>query len=211
MINCLYDQYGFAVTCAEPITTARFAGYERQGIAMAEPMFAKAGRGYDRAQVDAFLLELNRSFAEKESALNDRIRELTASLADITEKLQLCESEKRAAETAFAEQLAEKEKECAAMHASIGQRMMAADTRAEEIIASAQAQANTILENARRRAEHETERIVTETRRSCAVIGQAAAEFSGRMNAVAAEMRKTEALLDNALEEVKRRSGMKKT
>lgn len=177
---------------------------------MAEAMFAKAGRGYDRAQVDAFLLELNASFAEKESALNDRIRELSAALAEAEEKLKECEARSAEQEESYNARLEEKEKECAAMHASIGQRMMTADSRAEEIISSAKAQANAILENARRRAELEAERMVAETRRGCAVIGQAAAEFSGRMNAVAAEMRKTELLLDNALEEVKRKAAGKK-
>lgn len=177
---------------------------------MAEAMFAKAGRGYDRAQVDAFLVEMNQSFAEKESALNDRIRELSAALAEAEEKLKESEAKTAALEESYALRMEEKEKECAAMHASIGQRMMSADTRAEEIVSTAQKQAEAILENARRRAELEAERIVSETRRGCAVIGQTAAEFSGRMNAVAAEMRKTEMLLDNALEEVKKKAAGKK-
>ncbi len=177
---------------------------------MAEAMFAKAGRGYNREQVDAFLVELSASFAEKEAALNDRIRELTAALAAAEEKLLESTEKNAELEETYSAKLAEKEKECEAMHASIGQRLMTADNRAEEIIANAQAQADSVLAGARRRAELETERIVAETRRSCAVIGQAAAEFSTRMNAVAMEMRKTESYMNAALEDAKRKAMGKK-
>ena len=63
---------------------------------MAEAMFAKAGRGYNREQVDAFLVELNRNFAETEAVLNGRIRELSAELAEVKEKLAESESKNRA-------------------------------------------------------------------------------------------------------------------
>ena len=182
----------------------------RNANTMAEAMFAKAGRGYNREQVDAFLVELNATFAEKEAALNDRIRELTAALAETEEKLLESTNKNAELEESYSARLAEKEKECEAMHASIGQRLMSADNRAEEIVANAQAQADSILANARRRAELESERIVAETRRGCAVIGQAAAEFSTRMNAVANEMRKTESYMNAALEDVKRKAVGKK-
>ena len=177
---------------------------------MAEAMFAKAGRGYNREQVDAFLVELNRSFAETEAMLNGRIRDLAAELTDLKEKLAESESKNRAMEESYSARLEEKEKECAEMQAAIGQRMLVADARAEEIVSQARAEADAMLENSRRKAEHDAERIISETRRSCAVISQAAAEFAGRMNAVTAEMRKTESLMDMALEEVKRKAGIKK-
>ncbi len=177
---------------------------------MAEAMFAKAGKGYNREQVDTFLLELNRSFAEKETVLNNRIRELTAELADIQAQLKESEAKTIAIEESYSARLEEKEKECAEMQAAIGQRMLSADARAEEIVSQAQQQADSLLESSRRRAELDAERMISETRRACAVISQAAAEFSGRMNAVAAEMRKTESLMDMALEEVKRKAGIKK-
>ncbi len=177
---------------------------------MAEAMFAKAGRGYNREQVDAFLVELNESFSEKETALNDRIRELTAALAEAEEKLHEATEKNTELEETYSAKLAEKEKECESMRASIGQRLITADARAEEIVATAQAQADTLLANARRRAEMEAERIVSETRRGCAVIGQTAAEFSTRMNAVAMEMRKTESYVNAILEEVRRKLTGKK-
>lgn len=155
---------------------------------MAEALFAKAGRGYNREQVDAFLLELNRNFAEKEQELNARIRELSAALADTEARLQEAEAKNQALE-----------KECADMQASIGQRMLQADARAEEIIAKA-----------RKQAEEEGERMLAETRKGCTVIGRAAAEFTARMNEVTAEMNKTEKLLDLALEDVRRKAGIRK-
>ncbi len=173
---------------------------------MAEAIFAKAGRGYDREQVDAFLLELNRSFSEKEAELKEQIRQLTASLTET--QAALAESEKRASalEVTYEGRLQEKERECALLQASIGQRMIAADTRAEEIVSSAQEQADALLADARRRAEHEAELVVAETRQKCAVIGRAAAEFSDRMHTVSSELCKTEALLDEAMEEIKQKA-----
>ena len=177
---------------------------------MAEAMFAKAGRGYNREQVDAFLVELNRNFAEMEAKLNGRIRELTAELTDVKEKLAESETKNRTLEENYSTRLEEKEKECAEMQASIGQRMLTADARAEEIVSKARTEADALLENARRKADLDVERMISETRRACTVISQAAADFAGRMNAVTAEMRKTESLMDMALEEVKRKAGIKK-
>lgn len=173
---------------------------------MAEAMFAKAGRGYDRAQVDAFLLELNRSFAEKEAALQDQIKQLSDSLAEVKKSLECCEQQKAETIESYTAQLQEKEKECAAMHASIGQRMMAADSRAEDILSEAQKQADDLLREARARAACEAERIVTETKQRCEVIGAAAAEFSFRMNAIASEMQNIETLTEAALDAFKQKT-----
>ncbi|MBQ9794319.1 MAG: DivIVA domain-containing protein [Clostridia bacterium] len=155
---------------------------------MAEALFSKSARGYNREQVDAFLLELNRNFAEKEKELDARIRELSSALADTEARLKEAEEGKAALE-----------KELADLQASIGQRMLQADARAEEILA-----------NARKQAQEEGERLIAETRKGCAVIGQAVAEFTTRLNTVTAEMNKTEKLLDLALEDVKRKAGIRK-
>lgn len=177
---------------------------------MAEAMFAKAGKGYNREQVDAFLLELNRDFAEKEQVLDARIRQLTAALTEAEERLRLAEEKNKALEADHAAQMAAKEQECAEMRSAIGERMLKADARAEEIIADAREKAGALLESARRQARLEGEKIIAGTRKGCAVIGQAVAEFSTRMNTVTAEMRKTETLLDMALEDVKRKAGIRK-
>lgn len=168
-------------------------------VAMAEALFSKSARGYNREQVDAFLLELNRNFEEKEKELDDRIRELSAALADTEARLKEAEAKNVALEEDYSARLAAKEKECTDLQASIGQRMLQADARAEEILARARSQAET-----------EGERILAETRKGCAVIAQAAAEFTSRMNAVTAEMTKTEKLLDMALEDVRRKAGIRK-
>lgn len=155
---------------------------------MAEALFSKSARGYNREQVDAFLLELNRNFAEKEKELDARIRELSSALGDTEARLKEARDKNAALE-----------KELAELQASIGQRMLQADARAEEILA-----------NARKQAQEEGERLISETRKGCAVIGQAVAEFTTRLNTVTAEMNKTEKLLDLALEDVKRKAGIRK-
>ena len=79
---------------------------------MAEAMFAKAGRGYNREQVDAFLVEMNRNFAETEAMLNSRIRELTAELAEVKERLAESETKNQAMEQSYSARLEEKERSC---------------------------------------------------------------------------------------------------
>jgi cell division septum initiation protein DivIVA len=177
---------------------------------MAEAMFAKAGKGYNREQVDAFLLELNRNFAEKEKELDARIRQLSAALTETEARLREAEAKNEALEADYSARLAEKERECADLQASIGQRMLQADARAEQILAEAQKKADAITSSVREKAEAECERMLAETRKGCAVIGQAAAEFASRMNAVTAEMNKTEKLMDMALEDVRRKAGIRK-
>lgn len=184
---------------------------------MAETIFAKAGRGYDRAQVDAFLVEMNRSFAEKETLLQDKIKQLTASLADTQRMLEQCKREQADAEAKYTAELQEKERSFTALQAEIGQRMLAADARAEEIVSAAKAkaddqlarartEADTCLTEARKRAAAEADRIVTETKQRCSRIGEAAAEFSARIHAVSDELRKTEAIADETLESFRRKA-----
>lgn len=173
---------------------------------MAETMFAKAGRGYDRAQVDAFLLEMNRTCAEKETAWEDKRRELETALTEAQEALKTKEAEFAAREQELTEALAAKERECETLQASIGQRMLAADARAEEILAQAQREAAELVEKERRKAEQETARAVAEVRARCAVLGQAADLFTKRIGALSADLRKTETAIGDATEDLRRKT-----
>ena len=173
---------------------------------MAEAMFAKAGRGYDRGQVDAFLLELNRTHAEKEAAWEDQKRELETALAEAKEALKKSEEHCAEQEESLRAALEAKERECETLQASIGQRMLSADARAEEILADAERQAAELLAKAHRRAEAETARVVAETRAKCAVIGQAAEMFTKRIGNASAELRRTEAAINDAMEDLRRKA-----
>lgn len=195
---------------------------------MAEAMFAKAGRGYDRAQVDAFLLELNRTHAEKEAAWEDKQRELEAALAEAQDALKKSEGSRTEQEEALRAALEAKERECEAMQASIGQRMLAADARAEEIVAEAERQAAELMEKEQRRAEEivaeaereaaelqasersrveqETAQMLEEVRAKCAVIGQAADMFAKRIGDISVDLHGTERALNDAMEEARRQA-----
>lgn len=173
---------------------------------MAEAMFAKAGRGYDRGQVDAFLLELNRTHAEKEAAWEDQKRELETALAEAKEALRKSEERCAEQEKTLRDALEAKERECETLQASIGQRMLSADARAEEILANAERRADDLQEKARRRAEAETARIIAETRAKCAVIGQAADVFAKRIGTISADLRRTENAINDAAEDLRRKA-----
>lgn len=49
---------------------------------MDESMFAKSMLGYNRRQVDSFLLDMTQSFSRKEAMMKDRVRQLEASLTE---------------------------------------------------------------------------------------------------------------------------------
>lgn len=173
---------------------------------MAEAMFAKSVRGYDREQVDAFLLELNRTHAEKETAWEDKKRELETDLAEAREALKASEERCAEQENTLRDALEEKEREYEKLQASIGQRLLSADARAEEIIAEAERQAAELLAKARRRGEIESAQIIAETRAKCAVIGQAADAFTKRIGSVSAELRRTEKDINDSLEDLRRKA-----
>lgn len=175
-------------------------------MTMAEAMFAKAGRGYDRGQVDAFLLEMNRAHAEKEAAWEDKKRELEAALAEAKEALKANEARCAEQEKTLRDALKAKEQECETLQASIGQRMLAADARAEEILADAERKAEKVQGEARQRAEEETARIIAETRVKCAIIGQAAEVFTKRIGNASAELRRTENAINEAMEDLRRKA-----
>lgn len=121
-------------------------------IIMAEVMFAKVSRGYDRGQVDAFLLELNRTHAEKEAAWESQKRELEAALAEAKAASKKSEEGCGEQEQALRDALEEKERECVSLQASIGKRMLMADARAEEILADAERKAAEMLADAERQS-----------------------------------------------------------
>lgn len=181
---------------------------EKEGIVviMAEAMFAKAGRGYDREQVDAFLLELNRTHAEKEAAWEDQKRELETALAEAKQALKASEERCAEQEKTLRSALEAKERECETLQASIGQRMLSADARAEAIQADAERKAAELLEKARQHADQESARIIAEVRAKCAVIGQAADVFAKRIGAVSVELRRTEGAVNDAMEDLRRKA-----
>lgn len=121
-------------------------------IIMAEAMFAKVSRGYDRGQVDAFLLELNRTHAEKEAAWEDQKRELETALQEAKKAHVKSEEGCGEQEQALRQALEEKERECESLQASIGKRMLMADARAEAILADAERQSSEMLADAERRS-----------------------------------------------------------
>lgn len=121
-------------------------------IIMAEAMFAKVSRGYDRGQVDAFLLELNRTHAEKEAAWESQKRELEAALDEAKAASKKSEEGCGEQEQALRDALEEKERECVSLQASIGKRMLMADARAEEILADAERKAAEMLADAERQS-----------------------------------------------------------
>lgn len=67
-------------------------------------LFDKSCRGYDRKQVNAFILELNHTYQEQLAEKNDRISSLESTSADQTAALDALCDEKKALEEALAKE-----------------------------------------------------------------------------------------------------------
>lgn len=178
---------------------------------MAEPMFSKAGKGYNREEVDAYLLELNRSFSEKEASLQDEIKKLTASLADAERRNAETESAFKAKEEQLTAAYKQKEDECSSMMASIGQRLMLADDRAEKIVADANAQADEIIADAYNRADamckdalmeaqKKSEKIIEQTKNHCVSFEKAVEDIKKKLIEVQCSADKTQSLMNSSLD-----------
>lgn len=155
---------------------------------MAETIFARAGRGYDRAQVDAFLLEQNRKTAEKEAAWEAKQKELETALKEAQDALKKSEAHRTEREENLRTALEAKERQCEALQASIGQRMIAADTRAEEIVAGANREAEELLANANREAEERLSNAHREAEELLANANREAEELLANANRTAEEL-----------------------
>ena len=177
---------------------------------MAEPMFSKAGKGYNREEVDAYLLDLNRSYSEKEASLQDEIKKLTASLADSERRYQQAEASFKAKEEELTSAYKAKEEECSSMMATIGQRIMLADDRAEKIVSEANEKADSIVENANQQADEvcrealldaqkQADAILEATKAHCGSFEKAVEDIKRMLLNVQNEVDATEKLMNQSL------------
>ena len=181
---------------------------------MAETYFKKVFKGYDPAQVDAFIVsmsdkyeEIEKDFVEQKRAFEAENANLSAKITELQEQLEQSAREHEAA-------LEEKQKEYEALYAKIGERMARADQRADDIIKTAETEANDLMENARvtseyearstrRQAEEEAEKIINETRKKCDTLAAAAEEFRMRQYEMSRSMQETEKRFESALDKLR--------
>ncbi len=181
---------------------------------MAEAYFKTSFKGYDTKQVDEFIISLSDKYEENEKQLAEEIRTLEAANESLRDEISRLNQEAVDAEQAHLSALEEKQKEYDALCAEIGERMVIADKRAEEIIKNAEKEASLILTKARQesenqarmmrfRAEAEASKIIEETQKQCASISAAAEEFRARQNEMSRSMFETEKRFGDALNKLK--------
>ncbi len=181
---------------------------------MAEAYFKTSFKGYDTKQVDEFIISLSDKYEENEKQLSEEIRALKAENESLRDEISQLNQDAEAAEEAHLSALDEKQKEYDALCAEIGERMVVADKRAEEIIKNAEKEASLILTKARQesenqarmmrfQAEAEASKIIEETQKQCASISAAAEEFRARQNEMSKSMFETEKRFGDALNKLK--------
>lgn len=171
---------------------------------MAELMFSKAGKGYNREEVDSFLTELNRIFSDKEASLRDEIKQLTARLADTERRFAESEQVHLAKEEELTEAYKQKENECAAMEAALGQRIVLADEAAAKILVDANAEAEQIKSDARKAAAAEQEKLIDETRKHCFAVKQSVNDLAFSLNEIQKNAEQAEAMMNRSLDSARR-------
>lgn len=134
-----------------------------------ETIFRKAGRGYNREDVNAFILKLNNQKIESEETLNDTIENQKKKIAELEEKGALCDSLQAQIEAkgrqnadceaiiaAQCQKIAELEDKIAELEDKIASKeVKSADTvrQSGAIIADARAEAQRIIDSALADAE----------------------------------------------------------
>ncbi len=170
---------------------------------MSEPVFTKVRHGYDCAQVASFLVELNRSFEDKEAMLNAEIKRLTVALdREKAEREQaLAEADARQAE--LEESLQAKTAECESLIQKIG-TVEDAEQKAREILRDANDRANELLQSARQKGNAESAHLVNSVRQQCSIAEWTITDFSERMAAIQNEVMKAEDMLTDAVRELEK-------
>ena len=170
---------------------------------MSEPVFAKVRKGYDCAQVASFLLEMNRSFEEKEGQLNAEIKRLTVALeAERADKARLL-AEAGEKNAALETSLQEKEAECEDLKTKLG-TVDDARQKAKEILREANDRSNELLQAARQKGNAEAGQLVNGVRQKAAILEWTISDFSERMTEIQNEVIKAEDILSDAIHELEK-------
>ena len=165
---------------------------------MSEPVFTKVRHGYDCAQVASFLLEMNRSFEEKEAMLTAEIKRLTVALDREKTERQQALAESEAARSELEAALEAKQAECASLQQKIG-TVEDAEQKAREIVREANGRADELLQAARQKGNAESAQLVNSVRQQCSIAEWTITDFSERIAAIRNEMMKAEDLLADAV------------
>ena len=181
---------------------------------MANTYFNTKFKGYDKAQVDAFIVELSDKYSKREKELEESVHSLKSEnelLKSDIAKLR-AEAEQTAQDNEIA--LAEQRRNYDEMCAKAGESFLNADMRASEITnsaardaesmkaaakAEAEKEASRIIENARRDAA----RIIEDTERRCSELNKAADEFRKRQSEMERSMSETEKSFGDALNKLR--------
>lgn len=181
---------------------------------MAETYFRKIFKGYDPIQVDNFIISLSDKYEKAEKEFLDEKRTLESENQKLLEQIEELKAQAIEAEKEFEAKLLEKQKEYDALCAQIGERMIRADQRADDIIKTAENEATGLVEqarqtseyearNTRRQAEEEATKIINETRRKCDSLSAAAEEFRMRQYEMSRSMSETEKRFESALDKLR--------
>lgn len=170
---------------------------------MSEPVFKKVRHGYDCAQVASFLIEMNRSFEDKEALLNAEIKRLTVALdrekAERAQSAADADEKQKELETA----LEAKTAECETLSQKIG-TVEDAEKRAREILRDANDRANELLQAARQKGNAESAHLVNSVRQQCSIAEWTITDFSERMASIQSEVMKAEDMLADAVRELEK-------
>ena len=187
--------------------------------ALAETYFKKRFRGYDPEQVDAFIISLSDTYNRNEENYNEDLRNAESENSRLRE--EIAEMRKYIEELAATHEanLAKKQEEYDILYAQIGEKMVVADSRAEEIVRSAEKEANLIIAEARQKGENEAKTIrenaeaeakslIEETQRKCSDISAAAEEFRMKQEEMNKSMSETEKRFGDALSKLREGFGV---
>ncbi len=180
---------------------------------MTETYFRKIFKGYDPAQVDAFIIALSDTYEKCEKDLEEEKRALEIENQKLSAKIEELQAQMEEMAKEHEQALLEKQKEYEALYAKIGERMLRADQRADDIIKTAETEASDLVEqarqsseyearNTRKQAEEQAAKLIDATRKRCDSLSAAAEEFRMRQYEMNKSMFETEKRFESALDKL---------
>lgn len=192
---------------------------------MAENYFRKTVRGYDTEQVDSFIVSLSDRYTKETQEQKEQIARLTAELDRSRRETEEAKQENILSAEEHAKELDEKQKEISLLAAEVGEKMITADRRAEEIVNDAQKKADEILGSAQynadkcareatekaneqaritiEKANEQARSIIENTEKRCADLSQAAETIRRQQADLTASLEQTGRQFDGALSKLK--------
>lgn len=180
---------------------------------MAVAYFNKSLKGYNTAEVDAFIINLVKDSEEKLKEMSEEARLLRGQINDKSSEIEGLRAETERLCADYEARLAASDAQYQALCAKLGEKLHTADERASAIIsdaeskrdailAEAETQRENILSEAKLKAEADSRAMLAETKNRLTALERAAEDFTRRQQDIAAGLEQAKRSIQEGLSDI---------